>query len=185
MKIRISVFALFTACLFLSSCKNDKDSDKQPATETIVEETSKNFEVSFELIATQDDNMHLYYTEDGSINFTEEQSVWAPFKGSTDSQKVVFILPEEVLPTDLRIDLGYGKNEKQQEIVLKNFKMNYYGKSFEASGADIFNYFYTNKDNTILTLETATLKRLKSDQDAAPSLYPHTSLEEEIQKITK
>ena len=186
MKIRISVFALFTACFFLSSCKDKKDSEKKPATvENVTEQINKYFEVSFELVATQDDNMHLYYTEDGSINFNEEQSIWAPFKGSNDSQKVVFKLPEDAVPTDLRVDLGYGKNEKQQEIILKNFKMSYYGKSFQADGSDIFNYFYSNKDNTVLNVETATLKRVKVDQLAAPSLYPHTKLEEEIAKITK
>ena len=185
MKIRISALALCTACFLLSSCKNDKDSGKVPVTQAPVEETNKNFEVSFELLATQDDNMHLYYTEDNSINFNEEQSVWAPFKGSNAYQKVVFTLPEEALPTDLRVDLGYGKNEKQRDIILKNFKMSYYGKSFEASGSDIFNYFYPNKDNTILNKETAKVNRMKVDQLTAPSLYPHTSLEEEISKITK
>lgn len=185
MKIRISVLVLFTASIFLSSCKSDKDSDKKPEKEAVVEQINKNFQVSFELIATQDDNMHLYYTEDGSINFNEDKSVWAPFKGSNVSQMVVFNLPEDALPTDLRIDLGYGKNEKQQEIILKNFKMSYYGKSFQATGSDIFNYFYINKDNTLLNLQTATLKRLKADQLAAPSLYPHTTLEEQILKITR
>ena len=172
---------IFLVAFSIFSCKNNKS--ENATTEPVKE--IKNFKVTLELIAKKDDNMHLYFTEDKSINFTEEKSVWAPIKGSDQVQQVVFNLPEDAIPTDFRMDLGYGVNKDQKEIVLKNFKMEYFDKTFEAKDSLIFNYFYPNKDNTVLDVKTATLRRIKADQLMAPSLYPHTALQEELIKMTR
>lgn len=178
-----NLLAIFLITLAVISCKDDKKTEHTVATpEAKVE---KRFKVAFDLIAKKNDNFHLYYTEDGSINFEEEKSVWLEFKGSDKEQEVSFFIPEDVIPTNFRIDFGYGENKEQSDIVLKKFKMAYYGKTFESKDSLIFNYFYPNKENTILDNTHATLKRVSPDQKTAPSLYPHATLVEEINKLVK
>ncbi len=174
---------LLSIVFFALACKNEKKADGNiEKTEATIE---NDFSVSFNLIALKDDNFHLYYTEDGSINFNEEKSMWYPFKGSATDQEVKFKLPKDVIPTNLRFDLGYGVNKEQLKIVLKKFKMNYYGKIFEVNDSLIYNYFYPNKENTVLDKSSSTLSRVKSDSGSAPSLYPQITLSNEINKLVK
>ncbi len=182
MKTKILIVSvLFFSVLF--SCKDNKKDENTSVDNKEITNTS--FVVTLDLIIKKDDNLHLYYTEDNSINFSEEKSAWAEIKGSEISQKVVFKLSEDVLPTDLRLDLGYGKNPEQKEIIVNSISFDYYNKSFTIKGNEISNYFYPNKENTILDSATGTLSRIKIDQETAPSLYPHTSLEEELMKLTR
>jgi hypothetical protein len=173
--------------IFLSvfySCKEEskqKESDAEKTAETV----NNAFTVTLDIVAKKDDNLHLYYTEDNSIDFTEEQSVWAEIKGNEAAQKVVFKLSEDALPTDLRFDIGYGKNIEQKEIIVNNINFEYFGKSFNIKGNEIANYFYPNKESTILDATTGILSRVKVDQETAPSLYPHTTLKEELLKIVR
>ena len=176
------IVLFFLPLIALVSCKNDVKTNEDVKTPEV---KNKQFIVTLDLIIKKNDNIHLYYTEDKSINFKEEQSLWAEIKGNNEVQQVVFKLPEDVLPTDFRLDLGYGENVEQTEVVFKKFTINYYDKNFVATGADIFNYFYPNKDNTIVDKPTGVLKRLKVDQKTAPSLYPQTTLEEELIKLTR
>jgi hypothetical protein len=175
---------VFLMALAVISCKDGKKTDDAiNVAETPIVENG--FKVAFDLIAKKDDNFHLYYTEDNTINFTEEKSLWLPFKGSDAEQEVKFVLPEDIIPTNFRVDFGYGVNKEQSDIVLKKFKMKYYDKTFEVKDSLIFYYFYPNKDNTILDNTHATLKRIKPDQATAPSIYPNTPLSEEILKMVK
>jgi hypothetical protein len=168
--------------LALVSCKDEKKETVAPTNEP---KEVKGLQVTFDLVAKKDDNFHLYYTEDESVNFTEEKSSWLPYKGKETVQEVTFVLPEEAAPTNLRVDFGHGKNPEQSDIVLKSFRLKYYDKTFEAKDSLIFNYFYPNKDNTLLDNKTATLKRLKQDQETAPCLYPHTPLTDELKKLIR
>jgi hypothetical protein len=182
--MKSNFFAIVLIAVTLFSCKDNK---KETNAEVNADEPKKEnfFKVTFDVVVKKDDNFHLYYTEDGSINFNEKQSVWVPVKGSEKEQEVVFNLPEDAAPSNLRVDLGYGVNKEQSDIVLNKFKMDYFGKSFEAKDSLIYNYFYENKDNTIIDKKTNTIKRLKVDQETAPSLYPHIPLAEEIAKMVK
>lgn len=72
MKTIKKITMLFCIVVFLS-CKNDKKTTEIKEIDVPVKVNT--FEVVFDLVATQNDNFHLYYTEDGSINFTEEQSL--------------------------------------------------------------------------------------------------------------
>ena len=175
-----NILVILLLSLSLFSCKNDKKSEDKSTPKI-----ENGFNVAFDLIAKKDDNFHIYYTEDNTINFSEEKSLWLPFKGSDAEQEVRFVLPEDVIPTNLRVDFGYGVNKEQSDIVLKKFKMKYFDKTFEVKDSLIFYYFYPNKDNTILDNTHATLKRIKPDQPTAPSLYPNTPLSEEILKMVK
>lgn len=183
MKLRIATVLFLTLIVF--SCKKEEEKNSDASKANYQEVDKDLVKVSFDLIVKKDDNMHLYYTEDGTINFDEKNSVWIPVKGSENVQEVVFKLPKDVLPTHLRVDLGYGKNEQQSDVDLKTFKIKYLDKMFEAKDTMIFNYFYENKENTIKLPKTSILKRKDKSQESGPMLYPHTTLTEELKKIIK
>lgn len=184
--MKIKSFIAILSLLVFASCKKEAENaaDNTKTTEVAVQEADKNLlKVSFDLIVKKDDNMHLYYTEDGSINFDEKKSIWIPVKGSDNVQEVVFKLPENVLPTHLRVDFGYGKNEAQSDVELKAFRLRYLDKMFEAKDTMVFNYFYPNLENTVVPAKTAILQRKSKDQPNGPILYPHAPLTEELKKI--
>lgn len=185
MKLR-TLIALTVFLTFLS-CKKEAEEtvDKTDSTATEVEVDKDLLKVSFDLIIKKDDNLHLYYTEDGSINFDEKQSLWVPIKGSESAQKVTFKLPKDVYPTALRVDFGFGKNVEQSDVELKTFSMNYFDKKVEANGVEILNYFYPMKENTEVTPGTSTLKRLNKDQESGPILYPQILLSNKIKEMTQ
>ena len=170
-------------------CKDDKAVQEGKATQ----ETSANedlFKVTLDVVAKKDDKFHLFYTEDGTINFTEENSVWSEgFKGSENSQKIVFTLPKDKLPSTLRIDMGL--TEDQGEIKINSLEMSYYGKTFTIPGADFFKYFRPNAGNTDVNVGAQTVKavinpaRKPGEPFSGPSVYPMDTLDAEIAKLTK
>lgn len=185
MKLRLLL--VLTVSLTFLSCKKDNEEtiNKADSAATEVEVDKDLLKVSFNLIIKKDDNLHLYYTEDGSINFDEKQSIWLPVKGNDNSQKVTFNLPKDVYPTALRVDFGYGKNIEQSDVALLNFSMSFYDNKFESNGLDILNYFYPMKENTEVLPGTSTLRRLAKDQESGPILYPLETLTAELEKISK
>ncbi|MCZ8089276.1 hypothetical protein [Flavobacterium sp.] len=185
--MKTKALIIFLVIFAFVSCKKETEKKEQSVPEAVVDQDSdKNlFKVSFDLVVKKDDNMHLYYTEDGSINFDEKHSVWMPVKGNENTQEVIFKLPKDVLPTAIRVDFGYGKNESQSDVELKVFRMKYLDKVFEAKDTMIFNYFYPNKENTVVPFKTAILQRKSKDQPIGPILYPHEPLSVELQKMVQ
>ena len=49
--------------------------------------------------------------------------MWMAIKGSEAPQDIVFTLPKDVLPTQLRLDFGMTKD--QAPIIINSFSMNY------------------------------------------------------------
>jgi competence protein ComGF len=83
--------------LSFTSCKN-----KENVTDSKPEEKPKNqfFSVELDVVNTLEDNYALYYTEDNTINFVSDKAIWSGVKGQPQSQKVLFKLSEEIIPTD-------------------------------------------------------------------------------------
>lgn len=182
MKSKLGAIIIIAIVLF--SCKDDKNKINKEELNSKIE-ANNFFKVSLDLVVLKDDNFHLYYTEDGTVNFNEKQSIWVPINGSEKVQEVVYNLPEDVVPTHIRLDFGFGKNEAQSDVVIKSFKMNYFDKNFQVNDAKVFDYFSPNELSTIIDKPTSSLKRVKKDQETGPSLYPQILLGEEIAKMTK
>jgi hypothetical protein len=72
--ILVSLFAL----LALVSCKR---SWKRRSKLAELEET---FDVNFNLVIEKDDTFQLYYTEDGTLNFSDDKSVKSVVRGNTN-----------------------------------------------------------------------------------------------------
>lgn len=183
MKNNILLIALITFS-FLVSCKNDKEAEKTE-NETIKEKKNEYFSVEIDVIASKEDNFSVYYTEDGTINFTGEKAIWSGVLAQEGSQKITFNFPEEVIPTHIRFDLGL--NKEQGDIIVEKFKFDFYGNSFEAKGSDFLKYFIANDQvKTEIDEVKGTIKFLKNPNGfVAPFYYPHQALLDEIAKITK
>lgn len=137
-KILIALLILFS----IFSCKNEEKTTARP--EVQIEAKNPNvFTVTLNATVLEDDSFQVYYKNDLELPFQEEKSLFVEFKGSGQPQDIVFNLPEDELPNYLRLD--FGTNKKQKEITVNNFKIEVFGKTFEAKGKDFFNYFYTNE----------------------------------------
>jgi len=181
MKTKFIIASLFLFCLI--SCKDEKtEQSKEPAVQAVSE--SNIFKVTLDVSLLKDDNIHLYYTVDGSILFTEENSLWSEIKGSEGSQKIEFALPENVIPTAIRLDLGYGKNPDQSDVELKGFKMSFNDAIIEAQGPQVFDYFQPALDTSKRIEGTNKLAKLDKTQVSGPKLYPNDNLLSKIKQIT-
>lgn len=181
MKNKILFIALITFS-FLISCKNEKEVEK---TEVVKEKKNEFFSVEMNVICSKQDNFAVYYTEDGTINFTGEKAIWSGVLAQEGSQKITFNFPEEVIPTHIRFD--FGLNKEQGDIVVEKFKLDFYGNSFEAKGSDFLKYFIQNElVKTEINEANGTIKILKNPNGFEPPFYyPHQALLDEITKITK
>lgn len=167
--------------VILLSCK--KDESKEVKRSEVTNTNENTFKVSLDLLLKKNDTIHLYYTEDGSINFNEENSVWLPVQGKDVSQHVTFILPKDVFPTEFRFD--FGVNPKQDDVILNKVRFDFVDKSFEVKDSTIFNYFRIDENVTVMNSETKALRRKDSKQKNGPSLYPHeVPLKAAIGKLT-
>lgn len=180
MKTRI-VLSILSAIVFFTGCKNEKSVDSLEVVKS--EEAVKIFQVTLDVTVKKNDDFAIFYTEDGSINFTGDP-IWIGVKGSDTPQKVVFNLPENVIPTNLRIDFGISKD--QDIMTVNNYKMTYAGKTFETPGATFFKYFRPNEQCTQIDKEKGLVIPVKNEgKYFGPSFYPEVLLSEEISKLLK
>lgn len=180
MKSRLIIATLLFSVFFIS-CKKEEKAQPEP----IVEEVKNIFKTSLNIVVKKDDNLHLYFTEDGSTNFTEENSVWVDVKGSETAQDVTFQLGENRVPTQLRLDFGIAKD--QEPIVINSFAMNYLNKEFKIPGNQFLILFDPDLTKTIFDKNTATVTAVVKDGvRQSPSFYPNTKpLGDEINKLVK
>jgi hypothetical protein len=182
MKFKIAIIIVLTLSLF--SCKKEVEVKDAPENKVETEVKDNLFRIGFNLVVKKDDNMHLYYSVDGSANFEEANSVWMPVKGNEQAQDVVFIIPDGIIPSSLRIDLGFGKNEAQSDVELRSFKLSYMDKNEVVSGTEIFKYFKPFEEYTDVKPGTTILQRHKKNQTSGPILYPELPLSEKIKQVT-
>ena len=177
--MKIKIVTLLFLSLAILSCKNEevkKSEENQVSNQPIGNDF---FVVTLDLVAQKDDSFHVFFAEDGSINFTEENSVWFEFKGSPNSQKMVFNLPKERMPNQLRFD--FGVNKEQGDVKINNIEITHKGKAFNISGSEFTKYFWPNEASTTIDAATQTLKPIKPGVNT--SLYPLETLRPELEKL--
>lgn len=182
MKTRIFILATILS-IGLVSCKKDADA-KTTETNSAATEVKANFKVEVDAATDKDDDFAVYYTEDGSINFTPEKALWAGIKAGNE-QKVVFQFPGEIIPKSIRLDFGLKRKENQGNVVLKTVKFTCYNKDFEIKGSDFYTYFRKNDDidtQVDAAAGTITFKQNLKNESAA-FFYPNTTLLDEIKKL--
>lgn len=181
MKLKFGTL-LVLALVFFTSCKEEK------AKEVVVEDSPKKelvdskVKITLDMVVPEDDTFQIYYTEDGSPNCSEEQSVRTSVKGNALSQQVVFNVPEEVGIAYLRIDMG--ENPNQGTIKVNGFTYEYYGKKLESKGNDFFQYFAPTEQMT-LNIGESTLTPVKSSEKYDPILYAQPPLAPKLEEMLK
>ncbi|RTL13776.1 MAG: hypothetical protein EKK56_03860 [Flavobacteriaceae bacterium] len=182
MKLRLILVLALLASFFIS-CKNEKSVDDLEVVKPVEIETA--FKVTLNVTVKKDDNLSLFYTTDGSIDFTKIPPIWKEVKGNDLPQKVEFLLPEGVLPTQLRLD--FGINDQQEDIVLSNVIFSYIGKEKNIGCPDLVSYFRADENKCSFDHVTGLIKAKVIDgKRQYPSLYPHEkALGEELDKIVK
>lgn len=180
---------LFFASLILfvtfASCKKEASQNRDEVKSAEVETQKNNFQVTLTATVKTDDNFQLYYSQDAyEVPYKEENSVWMTVKANENPQDIVFNLPEDVIPNYVRID--FGTNEDQKEIIIKNFKMKYYSKSFEAKDSLFFNYFIPNDCVKIVDKKNSIVQTFKTKEGKYdPLFYSEKALYDQIQLIVK
>ena len=182
MKAKIIIQILFLSVL-ISSCK-DKQETKLPLTDKPIQKVKENFNVEVDLKASKKDDFSLYYTEDGTINFSSEMAIWRGVSGENKRETIIFNLSEEMIPTDIRLD--FGMNKEQDSVTVYKVEVSYYGNEFSFNGTDFFKYFIESKDfKTEFDVPNSALKIVKNGPEyKTPFYYPRQELIDAIKKIT-
>ncbi|HMI08401.1 MAG TPA: hypothetical protein VK528_12695 [Flavobacterium sp.] len=187
MKTKTFLSLALCAVLFLS-CKDDKKTEAEGAAPAQTEENNEHFAVDVDVVTDKDDDIPLYYTEDNTIKFEGDDHVaWHNIKAQAGPQHVTLSLPDEAIPTHIRIDFGIKLGEAQGDVTLNKFKMSYFGKSFEFKGSDFLKYFIKNDSvNTEIDEAKGTITFKKNPKSKLNRFYyPQQSIVDEVSKITK
>lgn len=182
MKAKYFIAAMLIT-VFITSCKNGEAKDASDATleKSVVKE---NFNVEMDITAETKDDFTVYYTEDNTNDFSGEKAIWCGIKGGLTPEKVVFDLPEDVIPTNIRLDFGIIKDHK--DVMVHNIKLAFHGKDFNIKGSDLLNYFIIN-DKIQTTIDAAkgtiTLKVDPAKNDGT-YYYPKQELLDQIAKMS-
>ncbi len=181
MKTKNFIIAAVISIVFVS-CKNNQETEKKEETPKVA--VKENFSVDFEVIAPKADDFAVYYTEDGTINFSGENALWRGVLAQPNKVQTVTVdFPKDIVPTNIRFD--FGNSKQQDDLILQKFKLSYYGKNFEAQGSDFFKYFAQNDSiKTQINPANGTITFLKNI-NSVPYYFPNKPLLDEISRITK
>jgi hypothetical protein len=173
---------LFIVIAFALSCKNETALDDLRV--VTPEPVDQRIKVTLDVIVQEDDTFSLFYTKDGSINFAQIPPIWKPVKGSNNVQQVVYELPAGLTNTQLRLD--FGMNKEQKDIIFKKIAITFGDKYFETSGKHIFNLFTPDPSKCTIDIdEGKIIAKIKDGVRQSPSLYPQEKLlAREIVKLT-
>ncbi|MFH6767359.1 hypothetical protein V8G56_01320 [Gaetbulibacter aquiaggeris] len=170
---------LILSVLILTNCKNEKPIDSLEL--VTLKPVESNVKVVLEMLVPKDDIFQVFYTEDGTGNFSEEMSVRVIVKGNSRIQKLVFELPEDLLITNLRIDVG--ENIEQGQMLMNNFCVQYFNKKFEAHGKQFFHYF-SPTEQIAVDYHNSTITPTKEGELYNPIFYQiDYIITEELRKI--
>ncbi|WP_396149418.1 hypothetical protein [Flavobacterium sp.] len=172
---------LVSISLFLvivSSCKDEKKTEEK------AEPVKENFSVELDVVVKKNDDFTVYYTETGTNEFDGTKAVWGGVSGGNIDEKVLIELPEEIVPTNIRVD--FGIKPEREDVVLKKITLIFHGKRFEIKGSDFLNYFIVNdKVPTETDGALGTIKFLKTPENKEGTyFYPRQELLDKIAELT-
>jgi len=164
--------------LCFASCKNDSKQDVQN-----ISKDPEVFEVKLNMIVESDDSFQIFYTQSEGEQFDEKNSIWKEVKGSTEPQEIVFKFNEDVLPNNLRIDLGVNKNQMPMKLI--SLKMEYFDKAYELKDTMILKNFVISEQ---LDYDKSTSTLFLKKQNFSfydPLLYPQDNLKQELLNLIR
>lgn len=129
MKIKLLISMLLCG-LFFVSCKEDKNEEPEI------------FSVIIEGVFGKNDKIQVFYLLNGD-EWKDKNSVSQPIYASNEMQKIVLNLPENIIPENIRVDLGF--NTTQENATIKNISVNYKSKVIDGDLGKYTKYFYPNE----------------------------------------
>lgn len=171
-------FVVLIVSLF-SACKNDKSQNENQ------KGIDPNFKITLNVIVKKNDNFSLFYTQDGTADFSKTKPIWVGVKGKESEQKVVYVLPKKALPTQLRLDFGLANN--QENIILKSVIIENNGKKREIKGSELAGFFIADVKKCTFNASNGVIKAVINDGVRQyPSLYPQEeTLKAELEKLAQ
>jgi hypothetical protein len=178
MKITKVILIAMSVCFL--GCKDQKEEVKTEEAPVV----ANNVKVTLDVTIKKDDDLQIYYTETTSTDFNEKESLWQHVKGSESPQKIVFNIPEDVLPTMVRLDFGVSDN--QEAVKFSGIEFEYYGKKFTSVGEDLANYFRPQTEARI-DFKTGLIEaRFQDGKRIEPAIFPHeVPLSQALDKLYK
>ncbi len=141
---------------FFASCEENEKTDS--------------LKMELDLVMKANDSIHIFYTQNASVEFDEKQSFWKKVNGSKKNQRLSISFPDSIQPKQIRID--FGRNIQQPEIILNEITFSFKEKHFSAKGEEVYHLFRVDESNTIIDKLIGSLKRKEPNQATGPSLYP-------------
>lgn len=138
----------------LTSCNEKKGRNNLDVSEESDKGQSKGLVITLEGIFPTNDTYQLFYSNDDK--FLEEKSIKTPVFGQPVIQKVVFILPENIKPQNLRLD--YGVNAEQKSITIKTVEFLYNENKLVVNNKDFYGKFFVNGQGSIYNLVNLTIE---------------------------
>ncbi len=165
----------------VGSCKKEQSADTaEPVAEAVVD---KSFNVVLDVVIKQDDDIALFYTTDGSEDFSKVTPIWQGVKGSPTAQQITFKLPEGVKPTAVRMD--FGLKENQEDIYFNKITFNHLGAERIIACPEMVDFFRADDSKCSFDPATGLIKaKIVDGKRAVPSIYPQQiNLMPELQKL--
>lgn len=178
MNFKVLIVSAFLALTFVS-CKNDKKGEAAVAAEVKPE----TYNVMVDLIIKKDDDLLLFFKDGSNEWFDENHIVWQTVKGSDQVQTVTFNLPEGVLMTDMRLDIGRDEFKGQEPVEIKKITLQYLNNRFDINEDQISNSF---EPNQYITFDAATkLYSFKKDEKGSydPFFVAKSNIYNDIKRI--
>lgn len=143
-RIVLAFFIGFTILFF--GCKESgtkkEDSSKDIAPQPDIKRLKNTFSVLLEVQLDKNDALEVFYLKDEMDTYKAEQMIQRKTNGMNDFQEVVFELPKEVYPYNIRLD--FGSNNQQGQMKIKKCVLAYNKGSMEIKGSELKKFFNFN-----------------------------------------
>ena len=155
------ILLLFSGILILQSCGEDKKPIKSGNKKILNQEEqilSKNLEVTINADFNKSDEIILFWKDKSIAWFEEQRTVYGGATETEGHQNIKLKLPNDVIPTDIRIDIS--NNKDQGDIAINFIKFKSEDREFYVFGDELDKYF---EGNEYLTIKNGSKKiNLKS-----------------------
>jgi lipopolysaccharide export system protein LptA len=144
--------------------------------------SNTNVKIVLDVVAPMDDKFQIFYKQDGTNNFNEEESEKAIIKGSSTSQLISFYVPNNVKITNLRIDPG--ENPNQGEIKINSIEIIKNEKKIKIQNKELLDFFALVNDLKFNTSKrTINHISLKKNGIIDPIIINNENLIKQLKRI--
>lgn len=133
MKTKLKIISIILL-MSLGACKNVENKE-----ELFIKD---NVSIVVEGVFTKNDKLQFFYLVEGK-EWNEENSVSQNIYASNEMQKIELDIPKEVIPINLRVDIGF--NSTQSMATIKNISVKYKNETINGDFGNFTDYFYPNE----------------------------------------